>query len=300
MTDRESPLVTDDELVRALAEEPLEGSGLEEGLWLLEEPDLEEVERRLGTTFKDPGLLRQALVHKSLTNELGLSGLASNERLEFLGDAVLGAVVAEQLYLRFPDHDEGQLTLLRSSMVRASTLADWARALDLGAFVLVGRGESRAGGRDRDPLLARTFEAVLGAMYLDRGHRAVRKLVRRFVRQEIARAADRPLLDAKSRLQQVSQALYGAAPMYEVIEVGGLGHSPVFTIQVSAGPSIRAVAQSCSKRGAQQKAAAEALAMLESITLPPEETAALIRPRPAKRTRSAQRTRSVKRVRGDV
>ncbi len=270
MTDRESPLVTDDELVRALAEEPLEGSGLEEGLWLLEEPDLEEVERRLGTTFKDPGLLRQALVHKSLTNELGLSGLASNERLEFLGDAVLGAVVAEQLYLRFPDHDEGQLTLLRSSMVRASTLADW------------------------------TFEAVLGAMYLDRGHRAVRKLVRRFVRQEIARAADRPLLDAKSRLQQVSQALYGAAPMYEVIEVGGLGHSPVFTIQVSAGPSIRAVAQSRSKRGAQQKAAAEALAMLESITLPPEETAALIRPRPAKRTRSAQRTRSVKRVRGDV
>src|SRR6266511_4188060 len=109
------------------------------------EPDLDELERRLGVAFKDRALLRHALVHKSLTNDLGASGLDSNERLEFLGDSILGAVVSEQLYKRYPERDEGQLTLLRSALVRASSLAVWARELDLGAFVLVGRGERRAG-----------------------------------------------------------------------------------------------------------------------------------------------------------
>src|SRR4051812_21022802 len=144
------------------------------------EPDFDELERRLGVAFKDRALLRHALIHKSLTNDLGASGLESNERLEFLGDSILGAVVSEQLYRRYPDGDEGHLTLLRSALVRASSLAAWARDLDLGSFVLVGRGESRAGGRNRDALLSSSFEAILGAVFLDRGFRAARTLILRF------------------------------------------------------------------------------------------------------------------------
>src|SRR5919107_1212840 len=133
------------------------------------DPDLDEQQRRLGVAFKNRVLLRQALIHKSLTNDLGESGLGSNERLEFLGDSVLGMLVSEQLYRAYPDRDEGQLTLLRSALVRASSLATWARELDLGSFVMVGRGESRAGGRSRDALLSSSVEAILGAVFIDRG-----------------------------------------------------------------------------------------------------------------------------------
>src|SRR3954447_7682525 len=148
------------------------------------EPDLDELERRLGVTFKDRALLRHALIHKSLTNDLGESGLGSNERLEFLGDSVLGMMVSDQLFRAYPDRDEGQLTLLRSALVRASSLAAWARELDLGSFVLVGRGESRAGGQNRDALLSSAFEAVVGAVFLDQGFATARALILRFVRPE--------------------------------------------------------------------------------------------------------------------
>ena len=165
---------------------------------------------------------------------------------------------------------EGQLTLLRSALVRTSTLASWARDLDLGSFVLVGRGEARGGGRDREPLLASTFEAIVGAVYLDRGFRAARQLVQRFAAQDVARLADRPVLDAKSRLQQVSQALYAVTPTYEVLDVSGLGHSPIFTVQVTAGGGIQTTAEGRSKQIAQQTAAAEALALLEAEFGPPD------------------------------
>ena len=235
------------------------------------EPDLDELERRLGVAFKDRALLRQALIHKSLTNDLGESGLGSNERLEFLGDSVLGMLVSEQLYRTYPDRDEGQLTLLRSALVRASSLAGWARELDLGSFVLVGRGEIRAGGRNRDALLSSAFEAVLGAVYVDRGFRAAKSLVVRFLGQDLTQVGERQVVDAKSRLQQVSQARFSVTPTYEVIDIAGAGHSPVFTIRVLAGGGVSAVAEGRSKQMAQQTAAAEALATIEAmpVELPP-------------------------------
>src|SRR6185503_21156986 len=235
------------------------------------EPDLEEMERRLGVTFKNRALLRQSLIHKSLTNDLGESGLGSNERLEFLGDSVLGMLVSDQLYRAYPDRDEGQLTLLRSALVRASSLAEWARELDLGAFVLVGRGESRAGGRSRDALLSSTFEAVLGAVYMDRGFRAARTLLMRFLAPELSRVGERQVIDAKSRLQQVSQARFAVTPTYEVLDVSGAGHSPIFTVRVQAGGGVSAVAEGRSKQTAQQTAAADALATIEAMPaeLPP-------------------------------
>ncbi len=246
----------------------------EEFLAEIPEPDYDALEERLGISFRDRALAKQALIHKSLTNEQGRSGLESNERLEFLGDAVLGAVVAEQLYQRFRDGDEGQLTLMRSALVRASTLADWARTLRLGELVLMGFGEHRHGGRDRDPLLARTFEAVLGALYVDRGYRTARRLVRAFVKKEIASLEGRSVLDSKSRLQQVSQALFGVTPTYEVLSVTGLGHSPVFNVKVAAGGGVEEIAEGRSKQIAQQTAATAALTVLEpSFMLHQEELA---------------------------
>jgi ribonuclease-3 len=241
----------------------------------LRDPDLDELERRLGVALRNRALLRQALIHKSLTNDLGESGLGSNERLEFLGDSVLGMLVSEQLYRVYPDRDEGQLTLLRSALVRASSLAGWARELDLGSFVLVGRGEIRAGGRNRDALLSSAFEAVLGAVYLDRGFRAARTLLMRFLGPELRQVGERQVIDAKSRLQQVSQARFSVTPTYEVLDVSGAGHSPIFTVRVRAGGGVSAVAEGRSKQAAQQTAAAEALATLEALPVelpPPTQT----------------------------
>jgi ribonuclease-3 len=233
------------------------------------EPDLDEMERRLGVTFKDRSILRHALIHKSLTNDLGESGLGSNERLEFLGDSVLGMLVSDQLYRAYRDRDEGQLTLLRSALVRASSLAVWARELDLGSFVMVGRGESRAGGRNRDALLSSAFEAVLGAVYVDRGYLAAKSLLLRFLGPELQKVGEREVVDAKSRLQQVSQARFAVTPTYEVLDVSGAGHSPIFTIKVRAGGGIEAVAEGRSKQTAQQTAAAEALARMEALPVEP-------------------------------
>jgi ribonuclease-3 len=233
------------------------------------EPDLEEMERRLGVVFRNRALLRHALIHKSLTNDLGESGLFSNERLEFLGDSVLGMLVSEQLFRAYPDRDEGQLTLLRSALVRASSLAEWARELDLGSFVMVGRGERRAGGRNREALLSSAFEAVLGAVFIDRGFTAARQLVLRFVEPQLAEVGERQVVDAKSRLQQVSQARFGVTPTYEVLDVSGAGHSPIFTVRVTAGGDVTAEAEGRSKQVAQQTAAATALATIEAMPVEP-------------------------------
>jgi len=232
------------------------------------EPDLPELERRLGVQFENRALLRQALIHKSLTNDLGESGIGSNERLEFLGDSVLGMLVSEQLYRTYPDRDEGQLTLLRSALVRASSLAAWGRQLDLGSFVMVGRGERRAGGRDRDQLLSSAFEALLGAVFIDQGFETAKSLVVRFLGSELAAIGERQVIDAKSRLQQVSQARFAVTPTYEVLNVAGAGHSPTFTVKVRAGGGVEATADGRSKQAAQQTAAAEALATIEALPVP--------------------------------
>src|ERR1051325_1163073 len=139
----------------------------------------------LGYAFSDPALLQQALVHTSYVNERPGRGLESNERLEFLGDAVLGVVVAHRLYELHPEAAEGELTVLRAWLVRQSTLARWARQLGLGPHLMLGRGEARGGGRDRPALLSRGFEALIGAVYLDGGLEAARTVLLRLVDNEL-------------------------------------------------------------------------------------------------------------------
>ena len=220
--------------------------------------------RTLGYAFSDPGLLQAALIHTSYVNERPGRGLESNERLEFLGDAVLGVVAAHRLYELRPESAEGELTVLRAWLVRQSTLARWARQVSLGTYLLLGRGEARGGGRDRPALLARGFEAVIGSIYLDGGLDAARQVLLPLIDQEIQTGfSPQRVVDAKSRLQQVTQARFETTPVYNLVDHTGPGHAPVFVIEVRAGPEINARGSGHSKRAAQQAAAHAALQQLD-------------------------------------
>lgn len=220
----------------------------------------------LGYSFDDPALLRGALIHTSYVNERPTQGLESNERLEFLGDAVLGVIVAHRLYELRPESPEGELTVLRAWLVRQSTLARWARQLDLGAHLLLGRGEARGGGRERPALLSRAFEALIGAIYLDGGLEGARGVLLPFVDRELdAGFSPQTVVDAKSRLQQVTQARFESTPVYSLVDHTGPGHAPLFVVEVHAGPDITARGSGHSKRSAQQTAAHAALQQLDVV-----------------------------------
>src|SRR5438132_6420901 len=177
------------------------------------------LDRTLGHSFNDPSLLQAALIHTSYVNERPGRGLESNERLEFLGDAVLGIVVAHRLYELRPESPEGELTVLRAWLVRQSTLARWARQVTLGPHLMLGRGEARGGGRDRPALLSRGFEAVIGSIYLDGGLDGARDTLLPFVDQELQSGfSPQRVVDAKSRLQQVTQERFESTPVYSLIE----------------------------------------------------------------------------------
>ncbi len=222
------------------------------------------LQRALGYDFKDPELLRAALVHTSYVNERPGRALQSNERLEFLGDAVLGIVVAHRLYEERPDSREGDLTVLRAWLVRQSTLARWARELHLGKYLLLGRGEARGGGRDRPALLARGFEAVIAAIYLDGGIEAARQVLLPLVDHELTTGfTPQRVVDAKSRLQQVTQSRFDVMPIYQLVERSGPGHAPEFVVEVQAGPEVTTRGTGHSKRAAEQAAAHAALQALE-------------------------------------
>jgi ribonuclease-3 len=217
----------------------------------------------LGYAFRDSSLLQSALVHTSYVNERPGRGLESNERLEFLGDAVLGVIVAHRLYALRPESPEGELTVLRAWLVRQSTLARWARQLGLGPHLMLGRGEARGGGRDRPALLSRGFEALIGAVYLDGGLEAARTVLMPLIDNEVQIGfSPQRVVDAKSRLQQVTQARFESTPVYNLVDHSGPGHAPVFVVEVLAGPEISTRGSGHSKRAAQQAAAHAALQLL--------------------------------------
>jgi ribonuclease III len=223
----------------------------------------QSLSRTLGYSFRDPSLLQAALIHTSYVNERPGRGLESNERLEFLGDAVLGVVVAHRLYELRPESPEGELTVLRAWLVRQSTLARWARHISLGPHLMLGRGEARGGGRDRPALLSRGFESLIGSVYLDGGLDAARDVLLPFVNREIqAGFSPQRVVDAKSRLQQVTQARFESTPVYNIVDHSGPGHAPLFVVEVRAGPDVNARGSGHSKRSAQQAAAHAALQLL--------------------------------------
>lgn len=224
---------------------------------------VEEFARRAGLVFRDLGLLRRALTHRSYVNEHP-DALEDNERLEFLGDAALDFLSGAWLYSRFPETDEGQLTRMRAALVRTDQLAEFSRQIGLGEALRLGRGEEASGGRERPALLCGAFEALLGALYLDAGLEAVRAFIEpRLAEATEALLDDEALLDARSQLQVWAQAEVGETPRYRTVEARGPDHAREFVVEVTVGGALRGRGVGRSKQAAAQRAAADALAKVQ-------------------------------------
>ena len=226
--------------------------------------EFNKLQDALGVVFHDPVLLRQALVHRSYLHENPDFTLPSNERLEFLGDAVLGIVIAEQLYVDNPQCSEGDMTKLRSALVRRETLAQLATShLYLSGCLYVGRGEEASGGRAKPSILAGAFEAVIGAVLIDQGFDVCRALVLRLYDGEWSLAAERTSSsDFKSQLQEAVQSKYHEIPVYRVVAEEGPDHAKEFTVEVAIGERVIGRGSGRNKRGAENEAAKVALEAL--------------------------------------
>lgn len=220
------------------------------------------LEARLGHGFREPALLDQALTHSSALDGGQAGSLSDNERLEFLGDRVLGLSVASALYRRYPSADEGELALRFNALVRKETCAEIARELDLGAAVKLGEAEARSGGRKLETVLANACEAVIGALYLDGGFDVAQRFVETAwgERFEEAVSVER---DAKTRLQEWAQGEGRPLPTYETTGRSGPDHAPSFVVSVRVGDDLSAEGAGPSKRKAEQAAAESLLERLD-------------------------------------
>ena len=220
----------------------------------------DELEDTLGTRFQNHDLLLEALTHRSYLNEYPNWRLPHNERLEYLGDAVLELIVSEELFRRFPNWFEGQLTVLRAALVNYQMLARVAEEIRLEEFVLLSRGESKDTGKAREVILANAMEALIGALYLDQGVETTKKFIDRFVLahlEEVLRT--KSYKDSKSELQEIIQEKLRVTPSYKVIEENGPAHKRTFTVGVYFGSELIARGEGLSKQEAELEAAKNAL-----------------------------------------
>ena len=244
--------------------------------------ELRESLERHGIRFEDTALMRTALTHRSYLNERPGLDWEDNERLEYLGDAVLDFVLAEYLYLHLPNVSEGELTGIRASLVRRETLARFAQELELGTLLFMGHGEADSGGRERPATLCAAYEALAGALYLDQGLAGVNALVIPMAARELATAQalvfsgdqgsamdQRDRLykkDPKSRLQEFAQGTLGVTPRYRTVKTEGPDHARTFTVEVMIGDMACGEGEGPSKQAAAQQAAADALAKMTDWT----------------------------------
>ncbi|MBA7543640.1 Ribonuclease 3 [subsurface metagenome] len=230
--------------------------------------DLAALQNTLGVSFKDPSLLEQALVHSSYVNEnMGIA--TSNERLEFLGDAALGFIIARELYQRLPQSTEGEMTELRSSLVRGDTLSRLAEAISLGNYLYLGKGEEASGGRLKPANLAGAMEAVIAAIFLDQGSNATRDFILKLMDKELNKILSQGIEpDYKSQLQELIQAKYQQTPTYQVIEALGPDHDRRFTVEVRVGNTVLGKGSGKSKKSAEAESARSALDQLPTDFTP--------------------------------
>jgi len=213
---------------------------------------------KLKKLFKDFKLLELALTHRSWVNEN--QGIReSNERLEFLGDAILEFVVSKNIYIKYPDKEEGYLTALRANIVNTVSLANIAKKLDIGKELYLSKGEEDGGGRDNPSLLANTVEAIIGALYLDQGMKHASLFISNNILSEIPNIVKRPLKDAKSRLQEFVQSKGFPTPKYDVISESGPDHAKQFTVGVVVDNKLWGVGTGKNKSEAAQHAAKKAI-----------------------------------------
>lgn len=223
--------------------------------------DFGTFETKIGHTFKNGQLLETAFTHRSYLNENRAVGHEHNERLEFLGDAVLELVVTEFLYAKYPESPEGDLTAYRAALVNTQSISDAASKLGMNEYLLLSRGEARDTGRARQIILANAFEALIGALYLDGGYQAAQK----FIADQLFHKTDEVVAkrlwqDAKSRLQELSQELSGVTPKYEMLDQSGPDHDKRFVVGAYIGSEKVAIGEGKSKQEAEQDAAQKALA----------------------------------------
>ncbi len=232
--------------------------------------DVREIAKKLGLKFKKEHWLELALVHKSHGNENRADfppDQRDNERLEFVGDAVLDLVVSEMLFEQYKEVPEGELSKMRAGLVNERTLAEISMSLGLGNYLMLGKGEENTGGREKESILASTLEALIAAVYFDGGYAAADKWIRKiFTGRVIDERTDSVHGDYKTRLQEVVQGRFKSAPRYEVVGTEGPDHEKTFEIQLLINDTVAATATGKSKKEAEQEAAKIALSQLEAST----------------------------------
>ncbi|HUV75198.1 MAG TPA: ribonuclease III [Dehalococcoidales bacterium] len=227
--------------------------------------DLAALQETIGVSFNNLALLEQAMVHSSYVNENPAIAPIDNERLEFLGDAILGLIIAEKLYRDFPELTEGEMTRFRSVLVCRETLACVAEAVKLGDYLYLGKGEEASGGRHKTANLAGALEAVIAAGFLDRGLAVTRKLVLKLLSGELRKVTEQDVeVDYKSRLQELIQSKYQVAPAYRLVEATGPDHDRIFTVEVMAGDIVLGRGSGKSKKLAETEAARLALEFIST------------------------------------
>lgn len=223
-----------------------------------------EAQQAFSVKFKDENLLRMALTHSSFAYEVGSSEF--NEKLEFLGDSVLGVAVTEFIYNRFPHMQEGGLAKLRANLVRAETLAELARDIDLGRFLLIGKGAEQSGGRKNESILADCLEAVIGAIYLDQGYEFSREFIINLFRAKILEEGrQKELGDPKTTLQELTMERWQVLPDYQITDQEGPAHRPMFSATVSVRGQVFGRGVGTSKKRAEQLSAKQALKELSKL-----------------------------------
>ncbi|MCD4705530.1 ribonuclease III [bacterium] len=225
------------------------------------EKNLSKLEKILEIKFNNEDLLRQAFVHRSYLNEHPKFRLGQNERLEFLGDAVLELAITDYLFKKYPDEDEGKLTNLRASMVNTQMLAKLSDEFKFGDFLYLSKGEAKDENKKaRESILANCFEAIIGAIYLDQGFRIAQSFLKKIFNKEIPNIFEKQLyLDPKSRFQEISQEKFGITPHYRVLKDEGPDHNKIFTVGVYIGDDLIVEAEGSSKQIAQVDAAKKGL-----------------------------------------
>jgi len=227
--------------------------------------EFDELQTRIGYRFRDRGLLEHALTHRSRAAEDASGGVADNESLEFLGDAVLGLVVADVLFHQFPHYDEGQKSKIKAAVVSTQSLARHATRLGLGAHLILGRGEEKTGGRQKPALLADAYEAIIAAVYLDGGLEAAEAFLRRELKEDIDEgSAPTYTRDCKSALQERLQALGRPLPEYRLVGEEGPDHRKTFNVEVTVAGEVLGTASGRAKKEAEQEAARLALERLDA------------------------------------
>ena len=219
-----------------------------------------DFEKKIKIVFKNKDLLKQAFVHRSYINENPAVGLSHNERLEFLGDAVLELIVTDFLYKKYPTYTEGELTALRSALVNAVIISEVATGIGMNDYLLLSRGEAKDNGKARQYILANTYEAYIGALYLDQGYAVVDEFVHKTLLPQTEEIVNKKLWrDAKSLVQEKAQEFVNVTPAYKVLSESGPDHDKHFTVGIYFGSKLIAEGKGKSKQEAEQKAAEAAL-----------------------------------------